>query len=118
MHDSLGVGVGQRVGDVPQDANRLGDGELALPGQPHPERRPLDVGHDVVEETVGDAGVVQRKDVGVLEVGDDGDFAEKPLGAEGGGKLGAEDLEGDAALVLEVGGEPDGGHASGAQLAL
>ena len=41
-----------------------------------------------------------------------------PLGAEHGGKLGAQDLEGDLALVLEILGQVDGGHAALAQLAL
>ena len=42
----------------------------------------------------------------------------EPLGAEHGGELGLEDLERDLAVVLEVLGEVDGGHAALAQLAL
>jgi hypothetical protein len=50
--------------------------------------------------------------------GGDGDLAGEALGAEGGGELGAEDLEGDPAVVLQVLGEVDGGHAALAELPL
>ena len=43
---------------------------------------------------------------------------QEPLDAEDGAELGAEDLEGDLAVVLEVGGEEDRRHAAGAELAL
>ena len=43
---------------------------------------------------------------------------EEPLGAEHRAELGAEDLEGDLAIVLQVAGEVDDGHAAGAELAL
>ena len=54
----------------------------------------------------------------MLELGGDLDLAGEPLAAERGGELGAEDLHGDLAVVLEVLGEVDGGHAAGAELAL
>ena len=53
----------------------------------------------------------------MLEPGGEADLAEEALGAEGGGELGVEDLEGDVAVVLEVLGEEDRGHAV-AELAL
>ncbi len=46
------------------------------------------------------------------------DLAEEPLGADDGGEFGAEDLDGDLAVVLEVMREVDGGHAALAELAL
>jgi hypothetical protein len=46
------------------------------------------------------------------------DLAQETLGADHGGQFGAEDLDGDAAVVLQVVGEVDGGHAAGAELAL
>ena len=45
-------------------------------------------------------------------------FREEALGAERGGELGAQDLDGDVAIVLEVVREIDGGHAARAELAL
>ena len=64
------------------------------------------------------AAVEQRQDVGVPEAGRGLDFAEEALGAECGGEFGAEHLDGDLAVVLEVLGEVDGGHAALAELAL
>ena len=46
------------------------------------------------------------------------DLAQEPLGADHGGELGLEDLDGDLAVVLEVLGEVDRGHAARAELAL
>ena len=46
------------------------------------------------------------------------DLADEALGAEGRGELGAEHLDGDLAVVLQVVGEVDGGHAALAELAL
>ena len=46
------------------------------------------------------------------------DFPEEALGAECGGELGAENLDGHLAMVLEVLGEVDRGHAALAELAL
>jgi len=46
------------------------------------------------------------------------DLDHEPLGAEHGGQLGPQHLEGHLAIVAEVLGEVDGGHAAGAQLAL
>ena len=45
------------------------------------------------------------------------DLAQEPLGAERGGELGAEDLEGDA-LCLQVVREVDRGHPPAPELAL
>ena len=53
----------------------------------------------------------------MLQVGGDPDLGEEALGAEHGGELGPQDLEGDLAVVLAVVGEVDGGHAAAAELA-
>jgi hypothetical protein len=54
----------------------------------------------------------------MLEIGDDPDLTEESLGTQRGGELGAEDLERDLALVAQVAGEVDGGHAALSQLTL
>jgi hypothetical protein len=46
------------------------------------------------------------------------DLAQEPLGADGVGQLGAQDLERDLAVVLDVVGEVDDSHAARAELAL
>ena len=54
----------------------------------------------------------------MLEPGGEADLAKEALGAEAHGELGVEHLERDRAVVPEVAGEPDGGHAAAAELAL
>ncbi len=46
------------------------------------------------------------------------DLAHEPLGAESGGELGAEHLDGHLAMVLEILGEIHRRHAAGAEFAL
>ena len=112
------VGDGERLGDLAEEAHGLGHRQLAGAGEAIAQGLALDVGHDVVEEAVGVAGVEEAEDVGVLEARGDLDLAGEALGAEGGGELGTEDLDGDAAVVLQVFGEVDGGHAALAELPL
>ena len=54
----------------------------------------------------------------MLQLGGGLDFREEPLAADHGGELGAQHLERDLAVVLEVLGQVDGGHAARAELAL
>ena len=50
--------------------------------------------------------------------GEHPDLPHEAVAADHGGELGLQDLEGDLAVVLEVFGELDGGHAALAELAL
>ena len=54
----------------------------------------------------------------MLQVGGGLDLAQESLGADHGGELGAQHLDRDLAVVLEVVGEVDRGHAARAELAL
>lgn len=108
--------VGQPVGTLSGDLDRVINGQRSFPLQPSPEQRPLHVGHDVVKKSPGFARVVERKDVGVGQTGDGVDLTEEALGADGVGHLGSEHLESQLAVVLRVRGQEDGGHAAGAQL--
>jgi hypothetical protein len=45
---------------------------------------------------------VQGQDGRVLEPGGDFDLAEEAIGAQAGGELGPQDLDGDPPVVLEV----------------
>ena len=54
----------------------------------------------------------------MLEVGGGLDLAEEALAADCGGQFGPQDLDRDLAIVLEILGEVDGGHAARAELAL
>jgi hypothetical protein len=61
---------------------------------------------------------VDREDVGMLEPGGEVDLPAEPLGAERRPRLGAENLEGDRPVVLQVVGEIDGRHPATAELPL
>jgi len=54
----------------------------------------------------------------VLELGGDLDLAEKPVGAESGGELGPEHLDGHPPVVPGVHGQVNSGHATLANEAL
>jgi hypothetical protein len=54
----------------------------------------------------------------MLKPGGDSDFAEEPFGTDGGGELGAQDLDGDGAFVPGVVGQVDCGHTALADQAL
>ena len=111
------VRVGQRVRHFPGDSDRL-DGELALPLEPLAKGLALDIGHHVVEEPGRLARVVQRQDVGVLEVGGDLHFVDEALYADRGGQVPPEDLDCDLAAMPSVPGEVHVCHSAFAQLAL
>jgi hypothetical protein len=86
--------------------------------QPVPERFSFHIWHDVVQQAAGVTGVVKRKDVRVIELCGDPDFAEEALRAERGSEIGWEDLNGYSAAMLPVCREIDRTHPAPAELAL
>jgi hypothetical protein len=67
---------------------------------------------------LGLARIVHRQDVGVMETRGSADLAQEALRAERGGELGVKHLERHRAVVPEVMGQVDSGHATAAELAL
>jgi hypothetical protein len=118
VHHAASVGEVERAGEEREQTQGLVEGQLLLAREPGPQRLALDVGHHVVEQAVGRPGVEEREQVGMLQVRGGPDLAQEPLGADDGGELGAQHLDGDLAVVLEVVGEVDGGHAAGTEFAL
>src|SRR6185503_2529972 len=124
VDDAFAVSVLERVGRFPGDPEGVLQRELALPVQPIAERLAVDERHGEPENVRAavrpphGAAVEDREDVRMLEPCREADLPLEPLGAEGGGDLGMEDLERDGAVVPQVSREPDGGHAAAAQLAL
>jgi hypothetical protein len=82
------------------------------------ERLSVHVWHRVVEEAAGVAGVVQRKDVGVLQACSGPDLLVESFGSEDGREIRAQDLERDWAEVLEIAGEVYRGHSTAPELSL
>jgi hypothetical protein len=67
---------------------------------------------------MGFSRIVQRKDVVMLQSGCDLDLTQEAIGTQRGGKLGAEGLERDPAVMPEIPREIDDGHPTPAELAL
>ncbi len=90
------------------------------------QRLALDVGHDIEQQPwvvgrglcVDNAAVVQRKNVRMLQVGGGADLAQEAVGADGGGQLGAQNLDRHLSLMPEVAGEIDRRHAALTQFTL
>ena len=118
VDDAVLVGVVERARGLGGDPERVVHRELALAAEPVAEALALDERHGEPEAAGGLAGVVDGQDVRVLEPGGEVDLALEALGAERGGELGEQDLEGDRAVVAEVVGQVDDGHAAAAELAL
>ena len=66
------------------------------------QRFAFHVRHHVVEAGLVLAGIVERQDMRVVERGGGLDLGEEAVHADGGGELGAQDLDGDRAVVLQV----------------
>ena len=81
VHDPLRVRVRQRIGDFAHDPDRFLHRQLALARQPGAQALPRHVRHHVVQHPGGFAGLDQPQNVRVLQLSDDADLAQKPLGA-------------------------------------
>ena len=77
MDDVVAVRVRQRFGHFSRDEQRVIDRQLRLSLQPVAEGFAFDERHDVVERARSIAGVVDGKDVGVLQPCGQLDLAER-----------------------------------------
>jgi hypothetical protein len=114
----LTVRVAQGTADFPYDVQGFAQRQRALPRNASPEGLPLHVRHDVVQQSVGITGIVQRNDVGVVEAGGSVDLPQEPLGTQRGREFGPQDLDRHRPTVLEVLGEIHDGHPATPDLAL
>ena len=83
-----------------------------------PQCLAFDIGHRVEQHAGGNARIEERQDVRVGQAGGDLDFAEKPLGAQRMGEIGAQDLQGHQALVLVIARQVHNRHSPAAELSL
>jgi len=118
MNHPFPVGIGQSVGDLPGNPNRLVHRELRLPVQSGAKGLSLHVGHHKEKEALGLAGVMKGKNMRVSEIGHRLDFPKEPLCAQGPSQLRIEHLHGDLAMMLQVLGQVDGGHPAATDLAV
>ena len=82
MNHIVTVGVTQRVRHLAGYLKRVVQGELLFTIEPVAERLALDIGHNVIEESLRLARVVQRQDVRMGESRRGLDLPQEPLGAE------------------------------------
>ena len=76
------VRVGERIGHLAREMHRGLDRHLPLAIHPLPQRLAFDQGHDVVQQPLHGAGVVERQDVRVMQSGGGLDLGEEALGPE------------------------------------
>src|SRR6185503_14044539 len=116
MDDVPVMSVAQGIRHLARDPQRVLDRELPLAGQTTAQRLPLDVGHDIVRETTGFAGVVQWQDVWMGEPGGDLYLAQEAFRTEARSQLWAEQFEGHGPAVFHVFSQVHGRHAAVADL--
>ena len=112
MHDAVAVGVAQCLRHLTRDRQGLVNRKLGFALEPLSQRLSLHIRHHVVESPVGNAGIVQRNDVGVLQACRDLDFLQEPLGTQRGGDITPQYLDGDLTVVLLVARKVNDGHAA------
>ena len=118
MNHSAPVGVAQRVSHLAGDTQRVVERQLLLAVQPVSQRLALDQRHGIEEEAIGLARVEQRQDVRVPQIGRGLDLAQKPFRPQRLGQFRPQHLDRHLAVVLEVLGEVDCGHAPAPELTL
>src|SRR5438105_1159833 len=118
VDDIVLVRVGERTRDLTRDRQRVFQRQLRFLVEALPQRFSLDVRHDVVQHVGGGAGVVQRQDVGVVQLRGGLDLSQEPVCAERGGDLLAEHLDGDETVMSRIAGQKHHRHAAAAQLPL
>ena len=116
MHHAVAMRVVERDRHLGRDTHRVGQRKRSLAHEASAERVAADERHYIIEERRRLAGVVERQNVGVLELGDELDFTQKALCAECHAQLGIEHLDGDVTVVAQVLGEKHRGHAAAADL--
>ena len=106
--------VVQRFRYFVHEAQRAGEGQLAFAREPLAQRFAVDERHDEIEQAVGLARVVDRKDVRMVERRGNGDLAQEPLADDSSRHLGVQHLDRDPAVVLVILRHVHRGHAPAA----
>ncbi len=119
VNDAALVGVGDRVGDLAQEA-QCGDHRVAIAAlETAPERLPLDVRHDVVQQPLPNPSPEDGEDVRVLQVRRHVHFALEPSRRLRTHHVRRQHLDHDrTAKRRGVGGQHQSAHPPGWELAL
>jgi len=114
----MSVRIRQRIGDVPQEDQRVAQRKASTRLEPRLKSLTLDERHHVVQQAVDLTGVDQPHDVGVTQPGGDLYLPFETISAPQRGDFWIEDLEYDRAGVLPLLGQKYGGRPAAAQLPL
>ncbi len=107
----------QRARNSFRDRNDIFDRKLSFTVHPLAQRLAFDKRHHVKQKPIRAAGIEQGQDVRVLERCRHRNLVKKPLVTQHRCEFRLHDLKRDLALVLQIFGEVDGGHAARADLA-
>jgi hypothetical protein len=119
VHVTCTVRVLQSAGHLARDAQRIGQRELRLAGQPRAERFAGHVRHRIPEKVAAGVAVIQHgKDVGMLEPRRDRHFVSKPLRADALRDLRMQHLERHETIGPRLPREEYRGHSASGQLVL
>ena len=118
VHHVVAVRVVQRIRDFAGQSHRIGDWKMGFAIQPVTKRFALRDRHHVIEVAVGFPGIIERKNVGMMQSGGETDFSQKASRSHSSGELLANDLERHLAVMPQIFREVHGGHPARAELAL
>src|SRR5687767_15999939 len=105
MHDTTPVCIVERVRHFPRDPDGVLNRQLLLAIQSVTEGLPFHERHDVVDESVHFARIVQREDVRMLQVCRCPDLGQESLATEDSRELGAEEFKRERWIMPELGRE-------------
>ena len=112
MDDACGVGMSEGIGGVAEKADGFRQRQLALLFEPLAERLPADEGHDVIEKTIGLAGINQREDVRMREACSNLYFVPESRSSYERCHVRLQNLDDDLAAVLAFVGQEHSGRAA------
>ena len=116
VDDVVGVRVAQRRSDLSCDMEGILHRELTLPHKTILQCLPVHVWHDEIEQPTGLSRIVERQHMGMLELRNDLDLAEKPVRPKRRRQFRPEHLDRDLAVVLQVTRKEHHCHAATADL--
>ena len=110
------VSMAQRTRDLACQPQRFVERQLPLSRQAGTQRLSLDERHHVEQGLPSSAGIEERNDVRMVQPRGNLDLAQEAVVPDSRNHRGLHHLDGNAAMVLEILGEIDGGHPPAADL--
>ena len=117
MDDAAAMRIVQRGGRVLNDAHGFANRQLAVTRHPRPDCFAFNVRHHIEHEAVCGSGIVEQKDIGVLQVRCGANLGQETFGTEYDAKFRMQHVECNASLVLEIVGKIHRGHSAVTDLA-